>query len=514
MRQTIAFGPYQLDPQSRRLTRDGAELVLGGRAFDVLATLAATPGETVSKDTLLATVWPNLIVEENNLQVHILALRKLLGEGWIVTVPGRGYRLLAAPPSATPTAPAVPEAPALPDLPSIAVLPFANLGGDPEQEFFSDGIAEDILTDLSRDRRLFVIGRGSSFTYRAAAVDLRQVGRDLGVRYVLDGSVRRAADRLRITARLNDAITGASIWSERYDRDTADIFAVQDQITDAVAAAIRPAVADAEQSRARRKRPDSLTAWEAYQRGLWHLARYSEVDADAAVGFMRQAIALDPQFGAAHVGLCAAIFRLMNLARISFAECARQCLELSRKALDCDPDDVEALVGCSASLRFLGDIEGSGHLLDEAARRFPNSHFVLRQRAARQIALGAFAEGRANTLAYLRTNPRDPMRDIYVSNIAFSHYQERNYATAAELARETIASAPEKTWPYRLLPAALGQLGRTEEARVALDSALTHSPKVFAAYVNERPPFYRPEDQEHILEGLRKAGWTPKPTPP
>ena len=510
MRQAIAFGPFRLDRDARRLTRDGAELALGGRAFDVLAALAATPGETVSKDTLLTTVWPNLIVEENNLQVHILALRKLLGEGWIVTVPGRGYRLLAAPPARPPT---LPEAPALPDLPSIAVLPFANLGGDPQQEFFSDGIAEDILTELSRDRRLFVIGRGSSFTYRDPALDLRQVGRELGVRYVLDGSVRRAGDRLRITARLNDATTGASVWSERYERDTADMFAVQDEITAAVTAAIRPAVTDAEQNRARRKRPDSLTAWEAYQRGMWHLAKVSEEDAHAAIGFMRQAVAIDLQFGAAYMGLAGAGWRLTQFGQVSFTEAAQQCLELARKAVDCDPDDVEALVSCSAMLRHLGDIKGSGHLLDEATRRFPDSPFVQRQLGLRQIHSGAFAEGRRNLLAVLRRNPRDPYRDVSVANIGAALYLEHDYAAVVDLAREVAASAPDKPWPYRRLAAALGQLGRTEEAGAALHIAMTRFPGDFAKWTDERPPFLRPEDHEHFLEGLRKAGWTPKPIP-
>ena len=508
MRKAITFGPFRLDPPARRLTRDGAELAVGGRAFDVLATLAATPGETVSTDTLLATVWPRLVVEANNLQVHILALRKLLGEGWIITVPGRGYRLVAGP------AVSLPVPPALPDLPSIAVLPFANLGGDPQQEFFSDGIAEDILTDLARDRRLFIIGRGSSFTYRDPARDLRQVGRDLGVRYVLDGSVRRAGDRLRITSHLTDATTGAAIWSERYERDTADMFAVQDEITSAVAAAIRPAVSDAEQSRARRKRPDSLTAWEAYQCGLWHLEKHAEADIDAAIGFMRQAVALDPQFGAAYTGLGGALWRLTQLGRIGFSDAARQCLELFRRAIELDPNDVEAIVNCSAQLRWLGDIDGSGHILDDAARRFPDSPFVLRQLGTRQIALGAFADGRRNLLVYLRSNPRDPFRDVVLSNIALAHYQERDYAAAVDLAGEVIAAAPDKAWAPRILAAGLGQLGRTAEARAALDTAMFRWPKVFAAYVEESPPFFRPEDQAHLLEGLRKAGWLPKPTPP
>lgn len=258
--QLIAFGPFRLDRRGRRLTRAGAEVPLGGRAFDVLCALAAAGGEAVAKDTLLDQVWPGLTVEENNLQVQISALRKALGDGMIVTIPGRGYRLTMTPFDEPPLAPDAPTG-----KPSIAVLPFANRSGDIEQEYFADAVADDIITDLSRDRSLFVIARTSSFAYRAHAADVRQIARELGVRYILEGSVRRGVDRLRVTAQLIDAETGNHLWADRYDRSFQDLFALQDEIAAEVSKAISPAVAGAEQRRTLRRRPESLSAWEAYQ---------------------------------------------------------------------------------------------------------------------------------------------------------------------------------------------------------------------------------------------------------
>ena len=269
--QDFEFGPFRLDPRTRSLTRDSGPVSMGGRALDVLAVLASAAGETVGKDALLDQVWPGLTVEENNLQVQISALRKALGEGWIVTVPGRGYRLAVPSKGAGPSArnpEMMSEGPALPDRPSIAVLAFANMSSDADQEYFSDGIADDIITDLSRNRSLFVIARTSSFTYKGRSVDVKVIGRELGVRYVVEGSVRRDSDRIRITAQLIDAITGNHLWAERYDRDVADIFAVQDEITERVVSAIEPELYAAENVRSQSKPPDSLDAWECVIRAL------------------------------------------------------------------------------------------------------------------------------------------------------------------------------------------------------------------------------------------------------
>src|SRR5467141_1862632 len=206
-----------------------------------------------------------------------------------------------------PSAPALPTLP-LPDKPSVAVLPFTNMSAEPEQEFFADGIAEDVITALSRYPSLFVIARNSCFTYKGRAVDLKQVGRELGVRYVLEGSLRRAGNRIRVIAQLVEAETGKHVWADRYDREVADIFALQDEIAEAVTIAVAPAVAGAEQQRALRKPPESLDAWAAYQRGLWHLMKFTADDNSAALRFFQQAIDIDPTFTGGYWGLAAARF--------------------------------------------------------------------------------------------------------------------------------------------------------------------------------------------------------------
>jgi len=215
---------------------------------------------------------------------------------------------------------------ALPDKPSVAVLPFANMTSDPEQEFLADGIAEDVITALSRYPSLFVIARNSSFTYKGRAVDVKQVGRELGVRYVLEGGLRKAGNRIRVTAQLVEAESGKHVWAERYDRDLADIFALQDEITEAVTIAVAPAIADAEQHRALRKPPGSLDAWAAYQRGLWHLSKASAEDNALAEKFFQRAIDLDPIFAGGYKGLAAALnragvmFQTRDLAEAQSAE--------------------------------------------------------------------------------------------------------------------------------------------------------------------------------------------------
>jgi adenylate cyclase len=248
-----------------------------------------------------------------------------------VAEPVRVFRV--APTSATSSLDVL-TAPPLPDKPSVAVLPFTNMSADPEQEFFADGIAEDIITALSRYPSLFVIARNSSFTYKGRAVDVKQVGRELGVRYVLEGSLRKAGNRIRATAQLIEADTGKHVWAERYDRDLADIFAVQDEITEAVTVAIAPAIADAELHRAMRKPPGSLDAWGAHQRGLWHLGRFSANDTTLAEEFFQQAMALDPTFAGGFSGLAAAQLQAANTFLIrSLPETLISAEALARKAV-------------------------------------------------------------------------------------------------------------------------------------------------------------------------------------
>ena len=265
-------------------------------------------------------------------------------------------RFPAVHPADQATAPAL----AMPDKPSVAVLPFTNMSGDPEQEFLADGIAEDVITALSRYPSLFVIARNSCFTYKGRAVDLKQVGRDLGVRYVLEGSVRKAGNRIRVTAQLVEAESGKHVWAERYDRDLADIFAVQDEVTGAVTVAVAPAIDDAERQRAMRRVPESLDVWAAYQRGLWHLSKAATDDDDIAQDLFQQAIDLDPTFAGSYSAL--ALVQLQSAAlyqKLDPSEAQRSAETLARRAVALDGADAQARSCLGWALQARGELEGA-----------------------------------------------------------------------------------------------------------------------------------------------------------
>ena len=417
--------------------------------------------------------------------------------------PVRVYRVRATGASPTESTPKVTPteiAPAfaLPDKPSIAVLPFQNMSGDPEQEFFADGIAEDIITALSRYPSLFVIARNSSFSYKGRAVDVKQVGRELGVRYVLEGSLRKSSNRVRVTAQLVEAETGNHVWAERYDRDLVDIFAVQDEITQATTVAIAPAIADAEQQRAMRKPPASLDTWGAYQRGMWHLGKASDDDNVLAEKFFQRAVERDPMFAGGYIGLSAVLSRAKGTQSEEEA--------LARHAVALDGGNAEAHARLALALLARGDHQGASSQAEQALTICPN---LAAAHGALGVALaysGRPREGLAALKTCIRLDPRAPSLMNRLNQVALAHYFCRDYEAAVEAAKRAIRSFPDFPSPYRWLAAALGELGRTEEAKEALEKAITVSPASFDFQVRERPPWFRPEDHVHMLDGLRKAG--------
>ena len=396
----------------------------------------------------------------------------------------------------------------LPDKPSVAVLPFTNMIGDPDQEFFPDGIAEDVITALSHYPSLFVIARNSCFTYKGRAVDVKQVGRELGVRYVVEGGVRKAGNRLRVTAQLLEAETGKHVWAERYDRDLADIFALQDEIAEAVTIAIAPAIAGAERHRAMRKPPESLDAWAAYQRGLWYVGKANPDDNARSQRFFQQAIDLDPTFAGGYTGLAWAKLQAGTVFSTGgFAETQSSAEELARRAVALDDADAEARSCFGQALRHRGDYEGALAEAERALTTTPNlasAHGVL---ASALLFSGRLSEGLAAVRRCIRLDPRDPALASRLNYMAIGLYFSREYEAAVEATKRAIRSYPEFPLPYRWLAAALGQTGRIEEARQALEQALAIAPTAFYLYVRQRVPWMRPEDHAHMLEGLRKAGW-------
>jgi adenylate cyclase len=506
----IRLGRLRLDLARHELRRGETPVRLGGRALEILCVLAAADGTVVTKDDLLARVWAGTAVAENNIHVHISALRKALaedGESWIVTVPGRGYRLLRSPePAAADTSAARRSFP-VPDEPSLAVLPFLNLSGNPEQEYFADGIVDDIITGLSRYPSLFVIARSSCFTYRGRAVEVQQVGRELGVRYVLEGSLRSAGRRIRVTAQLVEAETGGHLWAERYDRDVADIFAVQDEITLAVTTAIGPAIADAELRRAMRRRPDSLDAWVAYQRGRWHLGKGTREDNVLAAKFFEQAIDRDPTFAGAYAGLAIARATAADFEGRRACETAAEVEALARQAAALDPANSEARSTLGSVLYRRADYEGALAEVNRALAMSPNlahAHGVL---GAILVFSGRPSEGVAALEKNIRLDPRGPQRVIRLNQIALGRYLGREYEAAVEVAKQVAREYPDYPHSYRWLAAALGQLHRLDEAKKVLKKAIAIAPAAFEMFVRDGVPWMRPKDHSHMLEGLRKAGW-------
>ena len=428
-----------------------------------------------------------------------------LGEQQVKNIarPVRVYRVRDVKTSSVLAQPALP----LPDKPSVAVLPFTNMSGDPDQEFFADGIAEDIITALSRYPSLFVIARNSSFTYKGRAVDVKEVGRGLGVRYVLEGSLRKSANRIRVTTQLVEAETGKHVWAERYDRDLADIFALQDEITEAVTIAIAPAIAAAEQQRAMRKPPGSLDSWAAYQRGLWHLSKFTSADASLAEKFFQQAINLDPSFSGPYVGLAIAQAEAAEFHGRGLPEALGSMETLARRAVSLDGADAEARSLLSNALWTRADYEGALAEAERALATTPNLAFAHHMLGTTLIFSGRPKEGLAALERSIRLDPRHPRSAVRLNQMALGLYFLQEYAAAADVAKRAIRSYPDFPNPYRWLAASLGQLGRTEDAKDALEKAIAVLPAAFEMSVRSRVPWMRPEDHAHMLEGLRKAGW-------
>jgi len=514
------FGDHLLDVERRELRRGNQVVDVEPQVFDLLLHLLRNRERVVSKDDLIASVWGGRIVSDATIDSRINAVRHAIGDSGatqalIRTFPRKGIRFVGAAqeegeavpaiaPAGEPPRPALP----LPDKPSIAVLPFANMSSDPEQEFFADGIAEEIITALSRFPSLFVIARNSCFTYKARAVDVKQVGRELGVRYVLEGSLRKAGNRLRVTAQLVEAETGNHVWAERYDRDPADIFAVQDEISLAVTTAIAPAIADAEVYRALRKPPGNLDAWAAYQRGLWHMSRANAEDNALAETFFQQAIDLDPNFAGGYKGLALAVNNSASVwGTRNMQEGFSSAEALARRAVAIDPADAEARARLGMTLWMRADYQGALAEVDRALALSPNLAYAHGIRGSTLVFSGQAEDGVAALEAAIRLDPRDPNLAARINHRAFGLYLCRRYDAAVDAAKGGIRSYPKHPMCYRWLAAALGQLGRSEEAKQALRQAIEVAPASFATFVRGEVVWLRPEDHAEWLDGLRKAGF-------
>ncbi len=398
----------------------------------------------------------------------------------------------------------------LPDKPSIAVLAFTNMSDDPEQEYFADGIAEDIITLLSKSRSLFVIARNSSFTYKGKAVAIKDVGRELGVRYVLEGSVRRAGNRARVTAQLIDATSGGHIWAERFDRDLADIFALQDEITSSVSAAILPAVERSERERAARKAPHSLDAWESYHRGMWHLANVEAAENERARGFFWRAIELDPRFAPAEAALALTYLNEITLFRPrSRSDNLVHALDHAGRAIQLDATDAAAHAALARALWMSGQHAESLAEADLAISLDPNSAVAHGARGGARLWGGQPREAIEPLQIAVRLSPFDPLVPLWLHFTARAHYWAEDYGASIAVARQLRHSFPNFRQPYNTLIAALGQTGQVDEAHAVVQEGLERFGEGFRRYMSlplAELRELRPEDRQHLIEGFRKAG--------
>jgi adenylate cyclase len=507
--QEVAFGPFRLDARGRMLYRNGASVALGTRGIDILCALAASPGALVTKDELISKVWSGAIVEDNAIQAQVSALRKALEDGkggqrYIVTVPGRGYRFVAEPTDARHS---------LLDKPSIAVLPFDNMSGDPSQDYFADGVVEDIITELSRFSELFVIARNSSFQYKGKAIDVRQIARELGVRYLLEGSVRHADERVRISAQLVDAQTGAHRWAERYDRGIEDIFSVQDEVAQTVASVLSIQIKRAEADRALLKPPTTWEAHDYFLRGnaaqTRFLSRFTLNDLDDARALLQRSIDLDPSYARAYAVLASshldAYLTGVNDEYRTQAALDR-AFALARTAVEIEP-------GLPLAHAHLADVHLFRREYDDAlatwGRVFElNPNFTdFRYGRALNFA-GKFGDGLAAIKRHLRLDPFAPTGARLHLGIAY--LGQKNYAEALASFREVVTRAPEFGLGRMALASTYALMGHMNEAREQITELLRIDPTCTVAQVARFRTFRDPKDGAHMLQGLLQAGLPPQ----
>ena len=392
---------------------------------------------------------------------------------------------------------------ALPDKPSIAVLPFANMSGDPEQEYFADGVSEDIITGISKLHWFFVIARNSSFVYKGKAVDVKQIGSQLGVRYVLEGSVRKSGQKVRITAQLIDASNGNHIWADRYDGDLNDVFALQDRITNSVVAAIEPHLLEAEGLRSQTRTPTDVRAWDMLMQASFLFWRLNKTDGEAAISILRRATALYPDYAPARSMLAFAILLLGYLGYIDVQ--ANEAAALAARAAELDRNDPWAYVA-------LGFAAFTERHTDESTAHFQRALNLNPNFAAAHGYLGwalSFDGQSDQAIVHaqtaIRMSPHDPQQVIFHGGLAAAHYLAGRYDEAINSALSALRFRPTFNGARRLLVAALAQAGRLDEARRELERLKDFQPDISLAWIENNVP-YTPSQMNSYLEGWRKVG--------
>ncbi|MGY4233563.1 TolB-like protein/Flp pilus assembly protein TadD [Bradyrhizobium sp. USDA 4449] len=509
------FEEYAFDTDRRELQRGADVVSIAPQVFDLLDYLIRNRERVVTKDELINAVWNGRNVSDAALTTRLNVARSAIGDSGeeqrlIKTLPRKGFRFVGQVREAREAAGPNPgdafeSVLAVPDKPSIAVLPFENLSGDPEQEYFADGMVEEITTALSRFKWLFVIARNSSFTFKGKPVDIKEVGRRLGVRYVLEGSVRKASGKVRISGQLINAVTGAHIWADRFERDLTDVFVLQDEVTVAVVSAIQPKLLQTEIEIATRRRPENLTAYDFYLRATQQFYLMTREGLAEAIRLADRALELDARFGlvAALAGACH-----FNSVVLGYAIDRRlgrtEAIRLLRLALSLDDSDPETLAFACGAFAFLtGDCESAVEMADRAVALNPNSFNVWHNRGWVHIIAGVPEEAVRNFERAIRVSPVDPLLHLLFTGMGVAFIELRRFDEAIAAGKKALRQNSSYSAAYMCLASACAHLGRHAEVHDATARLLEIDP---AFTIPARIGRGRQSNARLLAEGLRKAG--------
>lgn len=507
----FSFAHFVLDDERRELRSDGI-VPIEPQVFDLLVYLIKNRNRVVSKDDLIASVWNGRIVSDSTLDSRINAVRKAIGDSgreqkFVRTFARKGIRFVGQIDESEALASRSSIAVTNGDRPFFAVLPFQNLSDDPAQEYFADGLSEDLIAALGSWCRFPVIARHSSFIYKGRIVDAIEAGRELGARYILEGSVRKSNTHVRITARLTDATTGVHLWGDRYDREIDDVFAVQDEITAKIAAAIEPELHRREQRRAVTARINPA-AYDLVQRGNWHHNIFTAADAEEAQRLYAAAIEADSNYAPAYSSMASTQFWAAQMRWANNPQSALQtALEFARKATTLDDGDARGHFHVAQALLWLRQHDEA---IEEARRAILLNPSLVQAHAVLGYALdcvGEFREALETVTHSLRLRPHDPTIVRCIPAISIAHYQLGAYDAAHDIAQRVVGMNMNFWMGHQMLAASLGQLGRKDKAAPVLAQIRRREPEVTRTAYSGRFPFRDQIYAERIEDGLIKAGW-------
>jgi TolB-like protein/Tfp pilus assembly protein PilF len=507
------FDDCALDTDRCELRRSGELLSVEPKVFDLLTYLVDHRDRVVSKDDLIAGVWMGRVVSDSALTTCINAARAAIGDSGetqrlIKTLPRKGIRFVATVREGDSPArePRVAPDASLPQKPSLAVLPFVNLSNDPNQEYFADGLTEDIITGLSRLRWLLVTASDSSFKYKVSGVDAKQVGHELSVGYVLKGTVRRSSQRVRITAQLIDASTDMQVWAERYDGDLAEFFALQDQITENVVASIEPHIFAAEGFRSQRKTPASLDAWGLVMRALPHIWTWASNDNETALAYLKRATEIDPGYARANSLIAWAYAARLHTGWAVVGDSLDLALTFARLAVEQDGEDPWGHLALgwvhANSRRFRPAVEE----ITAAIELNPSSAFAQAMLGMAYGYGGRADEGLQQLSLALRLSPRDPQQARYLATNGFCHLMAKRFPVAVGFLRRSVQLRPHFLAAWKSLAAAAGLAGDLETATSALAEVKRVQPDLSIDWIERYHPIVHEKDRAMYIEGLRAAG--------